>query len=105
MDKLWVVTANAARARVWERQRHGDVLSEVADLVHPQSRRKVSDLADDKTGHSERGTGDSGHGGTHFEARTDPQHKEHEQFAREVAAQIDQAVAAGRCESLVLLAS
>ena len=105
MDKLWVVTANAARARVWERARSGDALSEVVDLVHPESRWKVSELADDKSGHSERGTSNSGHGSTQFEARTDPLHKQHEKFARDVATQIDQAVASGRCGALVLLAS
>ena len=105
--KNWLVIANAARARVLEdpgtqsgRQR---AYVHVADLVHPQSRQKGQDLAEERPGHVQRlGFGLSG---TAYAAHTDPREREHDRFAREVAQLLDAGVAAHRCAGLVLVAS
>lgn len=104
MNTLWIVTANAARARICERQPDGRLL-EVADLVHPQSRQSAQDLTSDRPGRSERDLGDHRHGHSAYEPPTAPRDKEHARFAREVAARIDEAVVGGRCQALMLFAA
>ncbi|MCU0929981.1 MAG: host attachment protein [Burkholderiaceae bacterium] len=101
-ETLWIVTANAARARLYERHADGG-LAELADLVHPQSRQSGRDLAADRPGRSELDLGDQKHGRTAYEPPTGVHEKEHERFARELAAHLDDAVAGARCQALVLL--
>jgi protein required for attachment to host cells len=50
------------------------------------------------------GTG-HGLGSVAYLPRTDPREREHERFAAELAHTIDEAVAAGRCAGIVLVAS
>jgi protein required for attachment to host cells len=101
--KNWWVVANAARARVLEETEHGGVYAHVADLVHPQSRMKGVALGRDRAGHVE-GTG-HGLGSAAYVRRTDPREREHDRFAAELARTLDEAVAAGRCAGIVLVAS
>lgn len=103
MERCWYVVANAARARVIERSDATDDWADVADLVHPQSRQSGAELGADRPGHVP-GPG-HGPGGAAYTPRTDPRQHEHERFARELAARIDAAVAQGRCDALVLVAS
>lgn len=102
--KNWWVVANAARARVLESSEGADGLREVLDLVHPPSRQKGSELGSDRPGHvpgkSAHGTGSSA-----LDSRTDAHAREHAHFAREVAAALNDGLAAGRCAGLVLVAS
>ena len=100
----WIVVANAARARVLhDADPPAGAFVTVADLVHPQSRQKGIDLADDRPGHVE-GTG-HGLGSASYQPRTNPRDREHDRFAQEVARVLDQGVAEGRCAGLVLMAS
>ena len=101
--KNWVVVANAARARVLEETGEPGVYTHLADLVHPASRQKGLALDSDRPGH----VVSLGHntGSSAYQPRTDAREREHEQFAREVAATLNQGVAAGRCAGLVLVAS
>lgn len=101
--KNWWVVANAARARVLEETEHAGVYAHVADLVHPASRMKGVQLGRDRAGHVE-GTG-HGLGSAAYEHRTDPREREHQRFAAELARMLDDAVAAGRCAGIVLVAS
>lgn len=102
--KNWWVVANASRARVLEPNDRFDAFDHVADLVHPQSRQKGSELADDRPGHV---TGQQAHGtgSSALDPRHDPREREHEHFAREVAQTLNDGVAAGRCAGIVLVAS
>jgi protein required for attachment to host cells len=97
--KNWLVVANAARARVLEDDE--GAYAHVADLVHPASRQKGSQLGDDRAGHA----ASDGRAGVQFEPRTELHEREHERFAREVAAVLNAGVADGRCAGLVLVAS
>jgi len=104
--KNWIVVANAARARVLEEAdnpRAGARFSHVADLVHPQSRQKGSELGGARPGHVE-GIG-HGLGSAAYLPRTDPRERERDRFARELARLIDHGVADGRCAGLVLVAA
>lgn len=96
----WVLVANAARARCFERNDHNHALRELASFVHPQSRQKGSALADDRGGLVHKGVAS-----TQFQPHTDVHEKEHEAFARELAHHLDDAVLAHRCSGLVLFAS
>lgn len=101
--KNWLVVANAARARVFEDSAEGKALRAVADLVHTPSRQKGVELAGDRPGHVE-GQG-HGLGSTSYIPRTDAREREHDRFAREVAALLDRSIADGSCAALVLVAS
>lgn len=101
--KNWVVVANAARARVLEETGQPGVYVHRADLVHPASRQKGMALGSDRPGHVES----LGHntGSSAYQPRTDPRQREHKHFAHELAATLNQGVAAGQCAGLVLVAS
>lgn len=101
--KNWLVVANAARARVLEEGAKPGRYTHVADLVHPGSRQKGSELGTDRPGHVE-GTG-HGLGSSAYLPRSDPHRHEHDRFAQEVAALLNAGVADGRCAGLVLCAS
>jgi protein required for attachment to host cells len=101
--KNWLVVANAARARILEESAKVGRYEPVADLVHPQSRQKGSELAYDRPGHVE-GAG-HGLGSNSYVHRTDPREREHDRFAHEVAEAVNQGVAGGRCAGVVLVAS
>lgn len=91
--KNWLVVANAARARVLEETGEPGAYLHRADLVHPQSRQKGVEL------------GSQGPAGTAYPPRTDVRDREHDRFAQEVAAALNEAVAHGQCAGLVLVAS
>jgi protein required for attachment to host cells len=101
--KNWLVVANSARARVLEEGDTPGAYVHRADLVHPQSRQKGIELDDDRPGHVVR-TG-HGLGSTAYPPRTSAREREHNRFAQELAAMLDQGVAQGQCAGLVLVAS
>lgn len=101
--KNWLVVANASRARVLEETDTPGVYTHRADLVHPESRQKGIELDADRPGHVH--AENPGPGGSAYPARTDAREREHEHFARELAALLDRGVARGECAGLVLVAS
>ena len=101
--KNWLLVANAAKARVLEETSDAGGYQHVADLVHPQSRQKGVDLADDRPGRVV-GTG-HGLGSASYIPRTDPRERERDRFAQEVAKLLNEGIAAGRCAGLILVAS
>lgn len=103
MSTEMIVAANAARARLFRRGAGGEPLVEVVALVHPESRLVGHDLAGDRMGHGQADR--RGGGGTAYEPKTDVRRKEHEHFAREVAARLKSGLHAGEFERWVLFAS
>lgn len=101
--KNWLLVANAARARVLEVTPVKGAYRHVADLVHPQSRQKGVDLADDRPGHVDGGG--HGPGGASYAPRTDPRERERDRFAQQVAQRLNGGIAAGECAGLILVAS
>ncbi|HEX5687388.1 MAG TPA: host attachment protein [Ideonella sp.] len=96
----WVLVANAARARCFERDAASTRLREVAGFVHEQSRLKAGQLGADRPGHALKGSAS-----TQFEPHTDVHGKHRTQFARELAAYLDEAALAHRYDKLALIAS
>ncbi len=105
MKSTWIVLANAARARIFNRDPGSGHLQELADLIHPESREHGRDLDTDRPGHAQKGHGDAGHAGTAFQPHTGALQREHTAFALEVARYLDRAAVEGRCAELVLIAS
>jgi protein required for attachment to host cells len=96
----WVVVANAARARIFERDDENQALREIEDRVHAPSRQKASELETDRPGKAHKGEAS-----TAFPPHTDPRQREHQRFAHELAQVLEEAALAQRVPGLVLLAS
>ncbi|WP_427914980.1 host attachment protein [Ramlibacter sp. MMS24-I3-19] len=96
----WVLIANATRGCVYERAADGH-LRLVRSFDHLASRQHSAQLGDDKAG---REINPSGFGGAAFERRADPHRKEHERFARELAAFVEQGAQADAFASLAIFA-
>jgi protein required for attachment to host cells len=105
MDTTWVLVANAERARCFERDAARHTLTELIDFVHPHTSLGGEAQGGDLTGAAGKGHGRTGHAGTQFEPQTSAQAKERDSFARQLADYLNEAVAAGRCTGLVLIAS
>lgn len=97
----WIVVAESARARIFTTSGTKVKLREIADLSHPESRLHDRDLASDGLGRSFDSHGQGRHG---MEPATDPQDREAQAFAVEVARQIERGHNEAGFDSLVLVA-
>jgi len=102
MKPIWILVANASRARVVSRLHPNGPLSPVVSFDDPMGRAPAHDFATDRSGHENVG---SGTGGSTFTPRLDPRTKEHEQFARQLADYLNEAVSSHRCASVAIFAS
>lgn len=105
MKKIWILVANAERARCFERHGADHSLTELADFVHTPTSLEIEAHGSDLTGAAGKGHGRTGHAGTQFEPHTEAHAKERGNFARQLADYLSQAVAEQRCDALVLIAS
>ena len=99
----WLVVANAARARILEATAESGSYVHRADLVHAQSRQKGVDLDTARAGHVKGSA--PGPGGAAYEPRTSARDREHDRFAHELAAVLNNGVSRGECGGLILVAS
>lgn len=102
MKPQWILVANASWARLFRRDSSSHPLVPLATLQHPESRLKGSELGDDRPGHEAT---DHSFGGNRYEPPLDVRRKEHQVFARELAARLDAGLAAGEFDALWLFAS
>lgn len=98
----WLVVANAARARVLAQAADGG-FEHVADLVHPASRLKGSELDPDRSGHVTSGA--HGAGSAEYRPRLQPHERELEHFAAQIAHRLEEGIAGGECAGLILVVS
>ena len=105
MDRIWIVAANASRARVYERDPDTAELVEKNVFIHPQSRQKIGELMSDRAGHVEHGFGTAGRGSAQYEPPQDAHEREREKFARELARFMEDACHGHRCPGWMLFAS
>lgn len=101
MKPDWTLIANASHARVLQQQR-GEPMVMLKSFLHPESRSKVSELADDRAGHE---TTVRAFGGAPYSPRIDAKRKEHERFARELADYLEHEAGQRRFQSLSVFAS
>lgn len=97
----WVVVANAARARCFARDPENQAMKELSAFIHPESRQKGSELADDRGGLVHKSSTAS----TQFAPHTDLHDKAHEAFAHEIASYLEDAALAHRYPRVSLIAS
>jgi protein required for attachment to host cells len=101
MKSTWIIVAESARARIFTVSGIGGKFQEVADLSHPESRLHDRELSSDLPGRTFDSRGDGRHA---MEPATDPQEREAQAFAREIARQIDRGQREGNFDSLMLVA-
>jgi protein required for attachment to host cells len=102
MKATWILIANASTARSFEKGADGK-LTLLESFSHPDSRKPGSTLGSDRPGHIE-GEG-HGLGSASYQPRVDPKSWEHEKFAQELAAYLNAAVAAHKCDRVFVIAS
>lgn len=105
MEKTWVLIANAARAKCFERHGPDHSLTELIDFVHPHVPPSEKTGKGNLTGAAGKGHGRTAHAGTQFEPHTEVHAKERAIFSRQIADYINDGVAKQRCTSLVLIAT
>ena len=96
----WVLIANSARARLFERDADNGAMRELAAFVQPSVRARGSALADDRPGQAMKGAAR-----TQFEPHTDPHEREQRRFAHELAHRLEEGALAHRMGALMLIAS
>ncbi len=96
---IWVLVADASRARLFKALKRNGPLEELRDWAHPESRLHEGDLVTDGDGSNQ------GPGGHHGVA-ADPVHKtaEAERFAIELARDLDRARSSGDFSRMYLVA-
>lgn len=99
---IWVVVADASRARIFSAENRNGNLKEEAGYVHPASRQKGVDLESDSNGRAF----DSGGQGRHAMGK-ESDFSEHEAkiFARELCSEIDRACQKDSFSKLYVIAT
>lgn len=99
---IWVVVADASRARIFSAENRNGNLNEEAGYVHPASRQKGMDLESDSQGRAF----DSGGQGRHAMGKeSDYSEHEAEVFARELCGEINKACHNASFDKLYVIAT
>ena len=98
--KIWVLVADASRARILQASQRKGPLQEIEDLIHPETRRQQQHLVSDAPGRSYDSAGRGRHA---MESPSDPKRHESGLFAKRICAQLAQAQREGRFERPQLL--
>ena len=102
MTKHWILVANGSLARLFSRTGVGDPLVPLETIDFPEGRFKDSEIGRDRQGHERS---DNSSAAVHFEPHTSTRKKRMLQFARELAARLEQGLADGLYDGLWLTAS
>jgi protein required for attachment to host cells len=107
--KMWIVAADASRARVFLARGVRSAFELVTTLEHAASRAKVHDLVSDDRGRKPAGSSPGRQNGRSYgragaEPDTDPKEVEAMRFARELARYLDRGNEEHAFDELILLA-
>lgn len=102
MEKIWVVVADHARARVFEAHGARGELAEIEDLVHPQGRMHPNEMASDSPDVAQDRFGYGTHGMGHA---VEPKEEESIRFAGEICDALEQACESGHFDRLYVAAA
>lgn len=109
MDKTWIITANAGRARLFSQEGNTAPLQEVTDMVNTEVRLRTVDTESDQIGQLSASKSKHSVGAptqpSGYEPNQIPSEHQTEQFARSVAAFLLQGLQEHRYKKLVLAAS
>jgi protein required for attachment to host cells len=109
MDAVWIVSANAARARLFSQPRGNDLPQEIDDMVNPAARLRAADLETDSLG--QRAASKSRHSvgaptqPSGYEPDVSPAEHQTELFAKSLAEVLLRAHQQQRYRQLMLVAS
>lgn len=101
MKPDWILVASAARARLLQHE-PGSPMTVLQAFDHPASRVRSSGLGDDERGRQKT---DGRAGAVAYEARLEPQRKERQRFASELADFLEQGAQEGRCRHIRVFAA
>lgn len=95
----WVLVANASRARSFVRDADNNAMRELRSFVHPESRQSGPAAGAEHAGRVFKGAAS-----TQFVPHTDPRDKEHDAFAGELAAYLEESALAHLYSRLEIIA-
>jgi protein required for attachment to host cells len=98
----WILVANAARARIFERARRRSELTEIDDLVNPDERLRGQALVSDRPGRAFDSTGAHRHA---MESPLGTREKRAIDFARTVANRLEAGRIGNRFDELSIVAA
>jgi len=100
--KIWVVAADAHRARFLSTETPSGALEELHELLHPASRSKPADLLSDRPGRDSNG----GQRGSHTVGHEkDVKFHEAQQFAKEISKKLNTSQQRNEFNRIYLIAS
>jgi protein required for attachment to host cells len=102
-EKVWVVVADGARARILSADPRARRLTSLEELASEEARRKTSESVSDRQGRAFE-SASPGHRSA-MEPATDPQRHAQAEFARRVADVLARAAQEGRFDALHLVAA
>lgn len=102
MKTVWILAADASRARIFETTQGSSALREIETIDHPKGRAQNRELKSDGYGrYFGKGGGPQGHSAT---GHVDPAEHELELFTKSVANCLNKGVVDHRCDTLYVLA-
>ncbi|MBZ2205707.1 host attachment protein [Massilia soli] len=109
MDTVWIVSANAGRARIFAESKPDGALQEVDSLVNTSARMRVNEKYTDRIGPLAAGQSSHNTGGalpsTQYEPQQTPDEREAEAFAKDVSARLVAGLREGQFQKLSLVAA
>lgn len=102
MKPIMVVVADSVLARIFTADTSRSPLNEIENLTHEEGRLHDRDLTSDLPG---KNSGRNGAGGHSYSDTTDPKKHEQNEFARNIAAYIDNARRNNQLSSLIVVAA
>ncbi len=102
MKKQWILVANGSMARFFSRTGVGDPLVALETIDYPEGRLKEGEFERARQGHE---CSDNSSAAVHFEPHTSTRKKVMHQFARELAARLEEGLVDGEYDGLWLTAS
>ncbi len=102
MQKIWIVVADSAGARIFGADKPTAALSEIEDMLNPSGRLRNQDIDSDDQGRSFDSAGEGRHA---MSRRHDPQQQEAIRFAQRLASHLKSALDERRFERLHLVAA
>jgi protein required for attachment to host cells len=102
MSKTWIVVANRVRARLFEYDPRQRNVSEIEDFLNPEGRAPAGSRGENRPPRTFDSEGPGRHA---IEPRTEPATKASEQFARQLAAALEDGRVHRRFEKLMLIAT
>jgi protein required for attachment to host cells len=109
MDTVWIVSADAGRARIFSESTPDGPLQEVDDLVNTAARMRTNETYTDKLGPTSAGKSIHNTGGAlpnkQYEPPQTPAEREAESFAKDISGMLLEAHRGGRFQKLALVAA